>query len=101
MPRSSASERDLPETWKAGHGRACWFDAAGEAAAGGVPAEFAVSWTEWDDILPALGHHYTVVAPDLPGAGVVGCGDSRVDPSYVLGLKLNMASLLLPRLAES
>jgi pimeloyl-ACP methyl ester carboxylesterase len=28
------------------------------------------SWYEWDDILPALAAHYTVVAPDLPGAGL-------------------------------
>jgi pimeloyl-ACP methyl ester carboxylesterase len=28
------------------------------------------SWYEWDDILPALARHYTVVAPDLPGAGL-------------------------------
>jgi hypothetical protein len=28
------------------------------------------SWYEWDDILPALAVHYTVVAPDLPGAGL-------------------------------
>jgi pimeloyl-ACP methyl ester carboxylesterase len=27
------------------------------------------SWYEWDAILPALARHYTVVAPDLPGAG--------------------------------
>jgi pimeloyl-ACP methyl ester carboxylesterase len=27
------------------------------------------SWYEWDDVLPALAAHYTVVAPDLPGAG--------------------------------
>lgn len=27
------------------------------------------SWYEWDNILPALAAHYTVVAPDLPGAG--------------------------------
>jgi hypothetical protein len=39
MPRSGASERDLPETWKTGQGPR-WFDAAGEAAAGGVRAEF-------------------------------------------------------------
>ena len=28
------------------------------------------SWYEWEDILPALAAHYTVVAPDLPGAGL-------------------------------
>jgi pimeloyl-ACP methyl ester carboxylesterase len=27
------------------------------------------SWYEWARILPALAKHYTVVAPDLPGAG--------------------------------
>ena len=27
------------------------------------------SWVEWEHILPALAQHYTVVAPDLPGAG--------------------------------
>ena len=27
------------------------------------------SWYEWIDVLPALAQHYTVVAPDLPGAG--------------------------------
>jgi pimeloyl-ACP methyl ester carboxylesterase len=27
------------------------------------------TWYSWDDILPALARHYTVVAPDLPGAG--------------------------------
>jgi pimeloyl-ACP methyl ester carboxylesterase len=30
---------------------------------------YPATWTEWDDILPALARHYTVVAPDLPGAG--------------------------------
>jgi pimeloyl-ACP methyl ester carboxylesterase len=28
------------------------------------------TWYTWDDILPALARHYTVVAPDLPGAGL-------------------------------
>jgi pimeloyl-ACP methyl ester carboxylesterase len=28
------------------------------------------TWYSWDDILPALAQHYTVVAPDLPGAGL-------------------------------
>ena len=28
------------------------------------------TWYVWDDILPALARHYTVVAPDLPGAGL-------------------------------
>jgi pimeloyl-ACP methyl ester carboxylesterase len=28
------------------------------------------TWYSWDDILPALARHYTVVAPDLPGAGL-------------------------------
>ena len=28
------------------------------------------TWYSWDDILPALAEHYTVVAPDLPGAGL-------------------------------
>jgi pimeloyl-ACP methyl ester carboxylesterase len=27
------------------------------------------SWVEWEHVLPALAQHYTVVAPDLPGAG--------------------------------
>nr|WP_238426412.1 alpha/beta hydrolase [Streptomyces adustus] len=27
------------------------------------------TWYEWHDIMPALAEHYTVVAPDLPGAG--------------------------------
>jgi len=27
------------------------------------------TWYTWDHILPALAQHYTVVAPDLPGAG--------------------------------
>ena len=27
------------------------------------------SWYEWEPILPALAQHYTVIAPDLPGAG--------------------------------
>jgi pimeloyl-ACP methyl ester carboxylesterase len=27
------------------------------------------TWYSWDDVLPALAEHYTVVAPDLPGAG--------------------------------
>jgi hypothetical protein len=30
---------------------------------------YPATWTEWDDILPALARHYTVVAPDLPGTG--------------------------------
>jgi pimeloyl-ACP methyl ester carboxylesterase len=28
------------------------------------------TWYSWDDILPGLARHYTVVAPDLPGAGL-------------------------------
>ena len=28
------------------------------------------TWYTWDQILPALAQHYTVVAPDLPGAGL-------------------------------
>jgi pimeloyl-ACP methyl ester carboxylesterase len=28
------------------------------------------TWYSWDDILPELARHYTVVAPDLPGAGL-------------------------------
>jgi pimeloyl-ACP methyl ester carboxylesterase len=28
------------------------------------------TWYTWDAILPALARHYTVVAPDLPGAGL-------------------------------
>jgi pimeloyl-ACP methyl ester carboxylesterase len=28
------------------------------------------TWFTWDHILPALARHYTVVAPDLPGAGL-------------------------------
>jgi hypothetical protein len=28
------------------------------------------TWYSWDGILPALARHYTVVAPDLPGAGL-------------------------------
>jgi pimeloyl-ACP methyl ester carboxylesterase len=28
------------------------------------------TWYTWDHILPALAQHYTVVAPDLPGAGL-------------------------------
>jgi pimeloyl-ACP methyl ester carboxylesterase len=28
------------------------------------------TWYSWDDILPALAQHYTVIAPDLPGAGL-------------------------------
>lgn len=27
------------------------------------------SWYEWINVLPALAQHYTVIAPDLPGAG--------------------------------
>ncbi|MFE6886910.1 alpha/beta fold hydrolase [Streptomyces sp. NPDC057694] len=27
------------------------------------------TWYEWHDIMPALAEHYTVIAPDLPGAG--------------------------------
>lgn len=27
------------------------------------------TWYEWHDIMPALARHYTVIAPDLPGAG--------------------------------
>ena len=28
------------------------------------------TWYSWDDILPALARHYTVIAPDIPGAGL-------------------------------
>ena len=28
------------------------------------------TWYTWDHVLPALAQHYTVVAPDLPGAGL-------------------------------
>jgi hypothetical protein len=35
MPRSRASQKDLPETWKIPLGTgACWLDAAGSAASG-------------------------------------------------------------------
>lgn len=27
------------------------------------------TWYEWREVLPALAEHYTVIAPDLPGAG--------------------------------
>lgn len=27
------------------------------------------AWLEWKDVMPALAKHYTVIAPDLPGAG--------------------------------
>ncbi|MFF3562017.1 alpha/beta fold hydrolase [Streptomyces sp. NPDC002574] len=27
------------------------------------------TWYEWHDIMPVLAEHYTVIAPDLPGAG--------------------------------
>ncbi|ACU72524.1 alpha/beta hydrolase fold protein [Catenulispora acidiphila DSM 44928] len=27
------------------------------------------TWYEWRDVMPALAEHYTVIAPDLPGAG--------------------------------
>lgn len=27
------------------------------------------TWYEWHDVMPALAAHYTVIAPDLPGAG--------------------------------
>ncbi|MEV1022986.1 alpha/beta hydrolase [Streptomyces sp. NPDC050264] len=27
------------------------------------------TWYEWHDVMPALAEHYTVIAPDLPGAG--------------------------------
>jgi pimeloyl-ACP methyl ester carboxylesterase len=37
------------------------------------------SWYEWDDILPALAAHFTVVAPDLPGAGNSDAPADRAD----------------------
>jgi pimeloyl-ACP methyl ester carboxylesterase len=37
------------------------------------------SWYEWDDILPALARHYTVVAPDLPGAGLSDAPAAQAD----------------------
>jgi pimeloyl-ACP methyl ester carboxylesterase len=37
------------------------------------------SWYEWDDILPALARHYTVVAPDLPGAGLSDAPATQAD----------------------
>jgi pimeloyl-ACP methyl ester carboxylesterase len=32
-------------------------------------AGYPQTWYAWDDILPELAKHYTVVAPDLPGSG--------------------------------
>jgi len=32
-------------------------------------AGYPQTWYAWDDILPELARHYTVVAPDLPGSG--------------------------------
>jgi pimeloyl-ACP methyl ester carboxylesterase len=32
-------------------------------------AGYPQTWYAWDDILPELAEHYTVVAPDLPGSG--------------------------------
>ena len=37
------------------------------------------TWYSWDDILPALARHYTVVAPDLPGAGLSDAPASATD----------------------
>jgi pimeloyl-ACP methyl ester carboxylesterase len=37
------------------------------------------SWYEWHDVLPALAKHYTVVAPDLPGAGL---SDAPAEADY-------------------
>lgn len=28
------------------------------------------TWYSWDGVLPTLARHYTVIAPDLPGAGL-------------------------------
>ena len=32
-------------------------------------AGYPQTWYAWDDILPELAKHYTVIAPDLPGSG--------------------------------
>jgi pimeloyl-ACP methyl ester carboxylesterase len=32
-------------------------------------AGYPQTWYAWDDILPELAQHYTVIAPDLPGSG--------------------------------
>ena len=32
-------------------------------------AGYPQTWYAWEDILPALAQHYTIVAPDLPGSG--------------------------------
>jgi pimeloyl-ACP methyl ester carboxylesterase len=37
------------------------------------------SWYEWHDIMPALARHYTVVAPDLPGAGLSDAPAAKAD----------------------
>ena len=37
------------------------------------------TWYSWDGILPALARHYTVVAPDLPGAGLSDAPASAAD----------------------
>jgi pimeloyl-ACP methyl ester carboxylesterase len=37
------------------------------------------TWYSWDDILPALAQHYTVIAPDLPGAGLSDAPASAAD----------------------
>jgi pimeloyl-ACP methyl ester carboxylesterase len=37
------------------------------------------SWYEWGDMLPALAAHYTVVAPDLPGAGLSDAPANKAD----------------------
>jgi len=57
------------------------------------------SWYEWDDILPALAAHYTVVAPDLPGAGLSDAPANEADYTkkamaadlYALMLKLGLS----------
>jgi pimeloyl-ACP methyl ester carboxylesterase len=57
------------------------------------------SWYEWDDILPALAKHYTIVAPDLPGAGLSDAPDNEADYTkkamaadlYALMVKLGLS----------
>jgi pimeloyl-ACP methyl ester carboxylesterase len=57
------------------------------------------SWYEWDDILPALAAHYTVVAPDLPGAGLSDAPANQADYTkkamaadvYALMVKLGLS----------
>lgn len=52
------------------------------------------TWYEWHGIMPALAEHYTVIAPDLPGAGQSDAPPSGYDKKTMAGdLHALLASL--------